>query len=735
MRPIARLAAPPLSPGERLRPQASGRLIVASNRLPFTARRTEDGVELAPSAGGLVTAMRPALEARGGAWIGWLGHPEDHLILPPLSYDVRPIALTAEEEARYYDGFSNQTLWPLFHSLVQEASFDEADWRVYEAVNERFARALTEAWRPGDVAWIHDYHLLRVPHHLRRLGFQGEIAFFLHVPFPHVDILRSLPWAKEILDGLLACDLAGFHLRGYADNFLGAARELRGARVEGSACAAGSRRVQVGAFPIGIDASAWERLAAPAVNPARKDLRIILGVDRLDYTKGIPQRLLAYERFLERHPEQHGKVQMLQLAVPSRDEVDAYRKLKRTIDELVGRIDGRFATPSWSPLRYLHRSLPPKELAALYRHADVMLVTPLRDGMNLVAKEFVACQGDDPGVLVLSSLAGAADGLKEALVINPHDIDDMADAIGDALAMPADERVRRMRRLQERVRGNDVHRWAASFLEAAARHAHEARLNIATPELDGRHVTLLLDFDGTLAPIAEHPSSVELSPRTRKLLVDCSARTDTRVVILSGRALADLRERVDVHGAILGGNHGLEIEGPGIGTYVHEDLACFAPRIRSLADRLDRIVRHGAWVERKGASLTVHLRAVPASERRQMQDEITALIAGAGLLPRPALLAVEARAPIAWDKGLAGVHVLRTLFGPDWPRATEVVAAGDDATDEDLFQRLGGLGSTFRIGIPGVPTAARRVIERSAVDALLERVATRPRAAVAAQAG
>jgi len=447
----------------------NGSLVIASNRLPFSFEAGPEGLERKRSPGGLVSALDPVLQKRGGAWVGWPGGrlPEGADVNGSNdAYRVVTIELSERENQRYYDGLSNGALWPLFHSLPGRTAFDENDWKVYRAVNERFAAALL-AESSDELLWVHDYHLMLVPELVRQARPELATVFFLHVPFPSYDIFTLMPHHEELLRGVLGSRVIGLHVPGYVKNFLDCAERCLGAEVdrdEGTVVFE-NRTIHVGAFPIGIDWASFEGKALEA--PTRCRERLIIGADRLDYTKGIPQRIEAVERLLERHPEYREKITLLQVAVPSRSQVSEYQALKCEIDEVVGRVNGRFATARWSPIHYLYRSLDHQELAGLYRDADVALVTPLRDGMNLVAKEFVACQVNDPGVLILSRQAGAADGMPEALLVNPYDIEGTATALHRALEMPQEERYDRMKALRHREAAHDVHAWVDSILAAA----------------------------------------------------------------------------------------------------------------------------------------------------------------------------------------------------------------------------------------------------------------------------
>jgi trehalose 6-phosphate synthase/phosphatase len=716
------------------------RLVVLSNRLPVTVRRSRGKIEVERSAGGLVAALDPAMRQRGGVWIGWPGarlQPDEELPVPAGSYELVPVRLGATEIKRYYHGFSNGTLWPLFHSLLERTALDRRDWESYEEVNALFARHAHERMQDGDLVWVHDYHLARCPHQLRQLRPDARIAFFLHIPFPPFDVYRILPWNREVLRGMLACDLIGFHSPGYVSNFLDCVDRLLGERVDRATGRVehGDRTVGVEAFPLGVDYEAYESRASRAPATRRQNHeKIILGIDRLDYTKGIPERMLAYERLLELHREHRGEVVFIQVAVPSREQVSEYQALKRELDELVGRINGRFGTSVWTPIRYIHRSVSPERLAALYRDADVALVTPLRDGMNLVAKEFVASQTADPGVLVLSRLAGAAETMQEALLVNPYNLDSVAEAVHTALTMPLDQREARLRALQRRERRNDLDAWLHSFLRAAEtpwpgiQPVQEADFESLLGDfLKRRPLALFLDYDGTLASIATHPTMVRMSDEMISALRACAAREDTQVAVISGRSLRDIRSQVPVQGVIFAGNHGLEIEGPGIASYRHPDIEHYTDRAKDLAAKLEQLDVEGVWVEAKGASLTLHFREAPIDSHERVAAEARRVVRDAGFQARDALCAVEARPPIGWDKGHAVLHVLRDCYGPGWSESLRAIYVGDDETDEDAFRALSGLGATFRVGAADQPTRARRRLSGvEAVETLLRWIASRP---------
>jgi trehalose 6-phosphate synthase/phosphatase len=430
-------------------------------------------------------------------------------------------------------------------------------------------------------------------------------------------------------------------------------------------------------------------------------------VDRLDYTKGIHLRLLAMERLFERHPGYRRRVSFTQVLVPSRERVGDYAELKREIDETVGRINGRFSEHGWSPIRYLVRSLPPAELAVLYRQADVALVTPLRDGMNLVAKEYVACQLENDGVLVLSEMAGAAEELQEALLVNPFDIEALADALHRALSMPDDERRARMSALRDRVRTNDVHTWVRRFLDAAEAAVVRARTAVASPADATRRqlapwlaqrptVALFLDYDGTLTPIAPRPEDARLPEAARQTLDQAARTPNLDTIIVSGRSLADIREMVGLPGLTYVGNHGFEIEGPGI-SYRHAGYEGAQRALAAAAEELAALDIPGAWVEPKGWTLAYHVRGVPEPERRRAARAAEKILRRRRLRVVDGKAAIEGRPAVDWDKGRAVLHVLVCRHGADWPSRVRALYIGDDVTDEDAFRSLRGIGRSIRV--------------------------------------
>ncbi len=452
-------------------------MLILSNRLPVYRAQSENGDVWRTSPGGLVSALHPTLRATESSWIGWTGSPDD--APEPFVLDgIRntPVPLSSAEIRDYYEGFANRTIWPLYHDAVRAAEFRRDWWAVFTEVNRRFAEAAARMAAQGASVWIHDYHLQLVPGMLRALRPDLRIGFFLHIPFPPAELFTQLPWRRQLLEGLLGADVVGFQTRIAAANFRSLCVRFLGATVAGERVASGGRGVLARHFPISIDFRRYDDLARSDVAAAHMDIlrrrlgkrRMILGVDRLDYTKGIDVRIEAYTDLLaDRHVTPADTV-FVQVAVPSREKVEEYQDLREQIERMIGAANGRFGEVGRAAIHYLHRSLPPEELAALYRMADVMAVTPARDGMNLVAKEYIASRCDDRGVLVLSEFAGAAYELTDALLVNPHDVDGVAEAFRRALEMPAREQSQRMTALRAVVRENDVHGWARNFLTELA---------------------------------------------------------------------------------------------------------------------------------------------------------------------------------------------------------------------------------------------------------------------------
>jgi len=468
-----------------------GKTIIVSNRLPLQVSLRNEEIEVEQSVGGLATGLKSIHDEGNSIWIGWSGITEEELN-PELSQKINKelraakcdaVHLNQDEIDKFYLGFSNKSLWPLFHYFMEYAEFDSSEWEAYKAVNQKFADKVLEKVEDGDRIWIHDYQLMLVPKMIRDKNPDVAIGFFLHIPFPSYEIFRTFPWREELLKGMLGADLIGFHTYDYERHFMSSVKRILNLEVKYSAIKYRDKTVRVSSFPMGIDFDKFYNAALRHKNQdfgnkssmlkrledhieTSEEAQLIISIDRMDYTKGIPNRIKAFEHFLNKYPQFKEKVHLIMLTVPSRSNVPQYQLLKRETDELVGQINGKFSTVNWTPIWYFYRSMPFENLIDLYVSSDVALINPLRDGMNLVAKEFVASRVNQDGVLVLSEMAGAAKEMSEALLINPSNFEQIADTLKLALEMPVEEQKSRMNILQKRLKFHSVEKWAEDFLIA-----------------------------------------------------------------------------------------------------------------------------------------------------------------------------------------------------------------------------------------------------------------------------
>lgn len=699
------------------------RLLIVSNRLPVTAERKAGELSFRASVGGLATGIGAYHAANESVWVGWPDVPDKRLdaaakkrITKRLrdEHGCHPVFLTPGELTGYYHGFSNRTLWPLFHHFSRYAEFDASFWRSYERANRRFRDAVLEVYEPGDVIWVQDYQLLLLPGLLREKLPDATIGFFLHIPFPSHELFRLLPWRRELLEGMLGADLIGFHTFDYARHFFSAVRSLIGEEDRNGALQYGGRLVQVDAFPMGID---FERYSKGAEHPSARrmcarvrggneDRKVVLSVDRLDYTKGIPERLRAFDAFLEKHAEWRGRVTLVCVAVPSRTRVDRYRELKAELDGLVGHINGRWGSVEWSPVQYMYRGLPFHQLVGLYACSDVALVTPLRDGMNLIAKEYIAARNDETGVLVLSEMAGAARELSEAVLVNPYDLDATVEAIAQSLDMPVAEQRARNRSMRRRVERYDIGRWVGDFLGQLERAKLkqtaydefalnvEARGRLLTAAKKARGRLLLLDYDGTLVGFSPRPDQASPDAKLLALLKALVQAKDTRVVVVSGRPRHTLEQWLSETGVEMIAEHGAWLrESSGWTTLTPLDDA-WKERIRPvLEDAADRTP--GSFVEEKDHSLVWHYRSAHPGliglRVRDVHETLAAATEGTELSVLEGDKVLEVRSSLV-DKGRAAHR---------WMARSEydfVLAMGDDRTDEDVFDAAPKDAWTIKVG-------------------------------------
>ncbi|MDR6891751.1 bifunctional alpha,alpha-trehalose-phosphate synthase (UDP-forming)/trehalose-phosphatase [Falsarthrobacter nasiphocae] len=751
-------------------------LVVVSNRLPVDRSASSDGSdEWTRSPGGLVTALHPIMQRNGGAWVGWHGAPDEQL--EDFDHDgmrLVPVPLSAAEVSTYYEGFSNGTLWPLFHDVIAPPEYHRTWWEAYRDVNQRFARECARVAGPGATVWIQDYQLLLVPALLRQLRPDVKIGFFLHIPFPPAELFAQLPWRREVLEGMIGATLVGFQRQSDTANFLRcvrrfAQRPVKNKRIDVEMSDGRIRHVRAETFPISIDTDVIKRLAqdpdirqrAATIRESLGGRKVILGVDRLDYTKGIRHRIKAYGELLNDGTINVEDAALIQVASPSRERVSSYIQLREDVELAVGRINGNFDTLEHTAIRYLHHSYPMDEMVALYLAADVMLVTALRDGMNLVAKEYVASRQDETGVLVLSEFAGAADELGAAVLTNPHDIEGMKEDIVRALTMTPEESARRMKKLRKQVLANDIDRWSATFLEnlddaatasltqTGAEGASEgpagqpARAVVANADdthglpLSGEvrenalrtlgraeRLLIALDFDGVVSPIVPRAEDARPLPETKAAIERLTALPGVTVAYVSGRSLASLRACASPLPEIaLIGSHGAEQHIPGRSG---ASLQLSAAQEQTLA-RAEKILKGvarkyaGAWVEIKPAGVVLHVRQVAQDDQEQASVEamqrIYVEVPAAHVSRGKSVVEI---AVLKANKG-EGIDLLRDAYAP-----TSTLFLGDDVTDENGFAVLAQGDGEPDIGIkvgPGTTAACARIGSPQDVTGLLEDLA------------
>jgi trehalose 6-phosphate synthase/phosphatase len=706
------------------------RLLVISNRLPFTVREDGEDIRFDESNGGLVTGLSGYLDHQKQTpgfeclWIGWPGTSvpaEKQARVTAMAMEKHravPVFIPAAEMDVFYHGFCNHTLWPLFHYFPSMVAYDESTWQTYKRVNEAFAEAVLSVVRPGDVIWVHDYQLMLLPKLLRRGAPDNRIGFFLHIPFPSYEIFRLLPsgWAREILQGMLGSDLVGFHTHDYTQYFLRCVYRALGFEHNLGNIATGDKLVKADTFPLGIDFEKFHEAAAgPAVTREAKALesqlngcKIVFSVDRLDYTKGILHRLKGFEEFLTKNPAWIGKVAFILSVVPSRVEEEHYQQMKKEIDEAVGKINGRFGNLGWTPILYQYRSLPFENLVSMYALSHVAMITPLRDGMNLVAKEFLACRRDGTGVLILSEMAGAARELGEAIQVNPNHSGEVAAALLEALTMEVEEQVRRNRAMQERLRLYTAQRWAEDFLRALGDFQSLQR-KLATLYLGAglrntlisRYHTasrrlILLDYDGTLVPFAPHPQQARPDAKLLALLTRLAAAPGHRVYLVSGRDRRVLQEWFGGTGMGLIAEHGVWILERGPEWTLMKPLNAawksqIMPILRLYVDRLP-----GSFLEEKEFSIAWHYRKADpelgAHRAKELIDDLVHFTANIDVQVLEGKKVVEIR-NAGVNKGNAALFC-QNRFQPDF-----FLAIGDDQTDEDLFKAMPEDAFTVRVGL------------------------------------
>ena len=719
------------------------RIKIVSNRLPVTITKRKNELSFHPSIGGLATGLGSVYKSHNNIWIGWPGifserldKKERKFIKAKLheEFSCYPVLLTQKDVDLYYNGFCNKTIWPLFHYFVQYATFDKKLWNAYKRVNEIFCNTLLENATPNDIVWIHDYHLMLLPKLIREKLPNAKIGFFLHIPFPSFEIFRLIPWRREILDGLLGADLIGFHTYSYVKHFLESVRRIIGYEHVYGEITFPNRVIKVDTFPMGIDYDHFVNTALDAnikkeIDKIRKrvgERKIILSVDRLDYTKGILQRLEAFDLFLDKYPEFRNKITYIIVAVPSRTKVEHYRLLKKRVDELVGKINGKHGTFGWMPIWYIYRSLPFHTLVALYSIADIALVTPFRDRMNLIAKEFIATKVDSKGVLILSEMAGAAEELGEALIINPNNKEEIAEALRDALLMPDEEQIERNKVMKKRLQRYNVKRWAKDFMDSLMKVKEQQQslsTNKFTDEIKAKLLNkysksknrlILLDYDGTLVHFVEKPRKAKPDKDLLELLTSLTHNEKNEVVIISGRDRKTLDKWFGHLNMGLVAEHGAWIKKKGKNWRTIEHSRNdwkkeILPILEVYADRTP-----GSFIEEKDFSLVWHYRncdpELAAVRVKELKDVLLNLTANLDIGIMEGNKVIEIK-NIDINKGKA---VLKWIAEKQWDF---ILAIGDDLTDEDIFVVLPDGSYSIKVGLG--PTHAKFYVESLTVVRLL----------------
>jgi trehalose 6-phosphate synthase/phosphatase len=707
------------------------RLLVVSNRLPITAIENNGTLQFKESMGGLVSGISAYLDSLKGSsftkskyiWIGWPGISVAKAQQTSLKksllkrFQAYPTFLETEAMEDFYHGFCNKTIWPLFHYFPSYVVYKEDYWNQYQTVNLAFTESILEILKPGDTVWVHDYHLMLVPKMLRERAPQVSIGFFLHIPFPPYELFRLLPkeWRETILQGLLGADIIGFHTQEYTQYYLRCVLRLLGIEHNMGRITINDRIIKADTFPMGIDFAKFQQAASgPEVEEDYKNLkssfqdyRVILSIDRLDYSKGILNRLRGYEAFLEKYHEWKEKVVLLLVVVPSRVGVDQYQKMKSQIDELVGEINGRFGNISWTPILYQYKYFSFTQLVSLYKASDLALITPLRDGMNLIAKEYIATRTDQTGVLILSEMAGAAKELGEAVIINPNHIEDIVAALVEALSMPLKEQIRRNRLLQQRLRRYDVVRWAEDFMnelatvkkdqgDYTARSYKFCKKGLIDCFNQAKSRILFLDYDGTLMPFVKQPEMASPPMELIGLLETLAKKDNTKIILISGRDRSTLEKWFGKLNVGLVAEHGAWIKEHGDNWEMLKPLDNSWKKqvlliLEVYADRLP-----GAFVEEKESSVIWHFSAADPElgsiRARELMDILINLTSNIDIQVFPGDKTVEIRSS-GVNKGNAALLFLTKNY------YAFILAIGDDWTDEDLFKVLPERALTLKVGL------------------------------------
>ncbi|MGB5386632.1 MAG: bifunctional alpha,alpha-trehalose-phosphate synthase (UDP-forming)/trehalose-phosphatase [Eudoraea sp.] len=717
--------------------------IIISNRLPVQLEIGNGSINAIPSVGGLATGMKSVHSGGDSLWIGWSGLTDeeipkeltDKIDKALAEHGSSKVSLNEEEVNGFYFGFSNRTIWPLFHYFLEYAEFELDSWLTYKSVNQKFADAILEKAGEDDTIWIHDYQLMLVPKMVREKRPNLSIGFFLHIPFPSYEIFRTLPWREEVLEGLLGSDLIGFHTYDYERHFLSSVRRLLGAEVSFNDIFVDNRLVKVDSFPMGIDYEKFSEAAKTHQQNSENqqsdlqrrldlhkksspDAKLILSIDRLDYSKGIAKRLHAFKYFLDKYPEYKEKIRLIILAVPSRSNVPQYKLLKKEIDELVGRINGELSTVSWTPIWYFYRSLPFENLIDLYTSSDIAWLTPIRDGMNLVAKEYIATRTDKSGVLILSEMAGSANEMNEALLINPNNFEQIAAALFMAINMPVLEQQRRNTILQKRLERYNVEKWANDFMNSLQAQKDRDTANVSKRLTDtilkgvlqdyhhAKKKLFFIDYDGTLAGFKIDPQKASPDKELYNLLDELSKKEGNDIYLISGRDKETFTRWFLPKKYNMIVEHGVWISEQGEEFRMLENvkkdwMEKIYPVLESFVDRTP-----GSFIEEKNYSLAWHYRNTDpdfgVNRANELNTVLTSLIGNDDISVLNGNKVMEIKSSNV-NKGRAA---MRVLGQKDYDF---IFAIGDDWTDEFMFQELPKEAVTVKVGMQN--TQAKYYIE------------------------
>ena len=706
-----------------------GKNIIVSNRLPIRISKLNNSFEFTTTTGGLATGMKSFHSENNSLWIGWPGIGIDEIdnnVWDTLNTSLKkggfyPVNLNNSEINDFYFGLPNKCLWPLFHYFIEYSVFSKAHWETYVAINQKFAAAVLENISAGDTVWIHDYQLLLCPKIIKDLRPDVTVGFFLHIPFPSFEIFRTFPEREALLEGVLGADLIGFHTYDYQRHFLSSVKRILRLEVNFNKITLGIREIVVNTFPMGIDYEKFNVAAKVQLTKknsrkselkkqierhkkASKNSKLILSIDRLDYTKGVINRIKAFEMFLKSHPQYLEKVRLIMLTVPSRSNVPEYKQLKRDTDEIVGRVNGEFATVNWTPIWYYYRSMSFEDLIDLYSNADIAMITPIRDGMNLVAKEYVATRINNDGVLILSEMAGASKELFQALVVNPFDINSMSEAIYKALNMPLEEQQQRNISMRKRLSRYTVQRWADDFMSALNTEPQNMDNNpilridpsvsneILKAYKTAKNRLLLLDYDGTLVEFNEKPNLAIPSPQLLKTIEKLIQQPNTDVVIISGRDQLFLDKWFGKMKLTLVAEHGYFIKNEKWTEKFNNNkewIQNLLPIFNSFTDRTP-----GTFVEEKQNSLVWHYRKTDPELANNRAVELKTVIKS--LAPESiSLMDMDKAIEITNSQFNKGTAVSDIISKKNYDFT---LCIGDDVTDENMFINLNEEAYTLKVG-------------------------------------